>query len=340
LRVSATPGSSSSSATAAATPSPPSPQTLFGPFGFLDLTPYAAPLELSADLRAGLQSVWKLMKSHKYHSIFGRPITEQEAPGYTEAVPRPMDLATLLEMLRRGQVRSYTHMRRLLRLMADNCIAYNGADSHYGRYGREFSAFIDDKLVPLMRRERDATPGARPVGADEAEGAVLRDAEAEPSAAERQELAAAQARGFPSGGSVSGRAVAASPLPGRAGDDGASEEDAAAHAAAGAGKAQGAASARKAPVASKAVARGAAATAASAAAGGRGAGPRGAALTGKRRRGEQSEDDTGVGSDADGDSSSVAASVPADTRRASRRTAAETPVVATVTPASKATKKR
>ena len=87
----------------------------------------------TADYRAWKKSimlVYNRLATHKYASIFLRPITEDQAPGYHSIIFRPMDLWTIKKNIDNGTIRSTTHFQRDVMLMFQNAIMFNKHNTH------------------------------------------------------------------------------------------------------------------------------------------------------------------------------------------------------------------
>lgn len=85
-----------------------------------------------ADYRAwkkAVMLVYNRLATHKYASVFLRPITEDQAPGYHSVMFRPMDLSTIKKNIDNGTIRSTTHFQRDVMLMFQNAIMYNKHDT-------------------------------------------------------------------------------------------------------------------------------------------------------------------------------------------------------------------
>ncbi|XP_039314804.1 bromodomain-containing protein 8 isoform X2 [Solenopsis invicta] len=85
-----------------------------------------------ADYRAWKKSillVYNRLATHKFASVFLRPITEDHAPGYHSVIFRPMDLSTIKKNIDNGTIRSNTHFQRDVMLMFQNAIMYNKHNS-------------------------------------------------------------------------------------------------------------------------------------------------------------------------------------------------------------------
>ncbi|KAG7200883.1 hypothetical protein KM043_003246 [Ampulex compressa] len=85
-----------------------------------------------ADYRAwkkAVMLVYNRLATHKYASVFLRPITEDQAPGYHTVIFRPMDLSTVKKNIDNGTIRSTMHFQRDVMLMFQNAIMYNKHDT-------------------------------------------------------------------------------------------------------------------------------------------------------------------------------------------------------------------
>ncbi|XP_066581215.1 bromodomain-containing protein 8 [Prorops nasuta] len=73
--------------------------------------------------------VYNRLVTHKYASVFSKPITEDQAPGYHSVIFRPMDLTTIKKNIDNGTIRSTMHFQRDVMLMFQNAIMYNKHDT-------------------------------------------------------------------------------------------------------------------------------------------------------------------------------------------------------------------
>ena len=88
----------------------------------------------TVDYRAWKKSVmlvYNRLAAHKFASVFLRPITEDQAPGYQSVIFRPMDLSTIKKNIENGTIRTTTHFQRDVMLMFQNAIMYNSHDTSW-----------------------------------------------------------------------------------------------------------------------------------------------------------------------------------------------------------------
>ncbi|XP_054271724.1 bromodomain-containing protein 8-like [Macrosteles quadrilineatus] len=89
-------------------------------------------LEDSKDNRAWKKSimlVYNRLATHKYASMFLKPITNEQAPAYDTVVHRPVDLFTIKKRIEVGDLRTTVEFQRDLLLMFQNAIMYNNSES-------------------------------------------------------------------------------------------------------------------------------------------------------------------------------------------------------------------
>ncbi|XP_013141950.1 PREDICTED: nucleosome-remodeling factor subunit BPTF [Papilio polytes] len=72
--------------------------------------------------------VYSRLCAHKYASLFLRPISDEEAPGYSVVVKRPMDLTTIRRNIDSGMIRTTAEFERDVLLMLSNALMYNSSE--------------------------------------------------------------------------------------------------------------------------------------------------------------------------------------------------------------------
>lgn len=68
------------------------------------------------------------LNTHKHSPVFMKPITEEQVPGYKNAIRRPMDLYTIKRNVDSGIIRTTAEFERDVMLMCQNAIMYNSRD--------------------------------------------------------------------------------------------------------------------------------------------------------------------------------------------------------------------
>ncbi|CAL4076910.1 unnamed protein product, partial [Meganyctiphanes norvegica] len=72
--------------------------------------------------------LWNEIAAHKYASVFLRPITDEQAPGYHDVIHRPMDLKTIKARIENGTITNTSEFQRDIMLMFLNATMYNTSD--------------------------------------------------------------------------------------------------------------------------------------------------------------------------------------------------------------------
>lgn len=93
-------------------------------------SPAATPGEEGKEFRSWKKSimlVYNRLATHKYASLFLRPITNEQARGYHSVIHRPMDLSTIKKNIESGQLRTTVEFQRDMMLMFQNAIMYNNS---------------------------------------------------------------------------------------------------------------------------------------------------------------------------------------------------------------------
>ncbi|KAF9918589.1 Bromodomain-containing protein 8 [Lobosporangium transversale] len=76
-----------------------------------------------------LMMIWSDIANHRFGAVFMQPIKEQDAPGYYYMIKRPMDLKSIKERIRDGQITNADEFHRDVLLMFMNAIMYNNEDT-------------------------------------------------------------------------------------------------------------------------------------------------------------------------------------------------------------------
>jgi hypothetical protein len=93
-----------------------------------------------------LISLWKKINQHKTAVVFRKPVSDKDAPGYSERILFPMDLSLMKKMITNGIITSLEQLHRKVVLICHNCVKFNGAASDYGMIAREFEKYAEDTL--------------------------------------------------------------------------------------------------------------------------------------------------------------------------------------------------
>jgi histone acetyltransferase len=102
--------------------------------------------EPKSDLKDMMMYTVEKLKGHSRAWPFLKPVSENDAPRYSEIVPSPMDLSTLEHNVKAGKYHSIDQFLRAARLIFSNCYRYNGDDSVYSKSAKELEAFFNREV--------------------------------------------------------------------------------------------------------------------------------------------------------------------------------------------------
>ncbi|XP_049862822.1 bromodomain-containing protein 8 isoform X5 [Schistocerca gregaria] len=104
--------------------------------------------------KKAIMLVYGRLATHKYASLFLRPITDDQAPGYSGIVHRPMDLLMIKKNIETGMIRTTTEFQRDVLLMFQNSIMYNKSSHFVHKMARQMQQegmqHIQDFLTTQM----------------------------------------------------------------------------------------------------------------------------------------------------------------------------------------------
>lgn len=104
--------------------------------------------------KKAIMLVYGRLATHKYASLFLRPITDDQAPGYSSIVHRPMDLLMIKKNIETGMIRTTSEFQRDVLLMFQNSIMYNKSSHFVHKMARQMQQegmqHIQDFLTTQM----------------------------------------------------------------------------------------------------------------------------------------------------------------------------------------------
>ena len=131
----------------------------------LQHSPYYTQSYASEEGNATLLAIWKKISSHKTALVFRRPVTDKDAPSYSDRILFPMDLSLVRKMITLQQIQSFADLHAKIALICHNCMKFNGAASDYGIVAKEFETFVDDAILNAVENAAAAAafvPSADP----------------------------------------------------------------------------------------------------------------------------------------------------------------------------------
>lgn len=94
-------------------------------------------------------------KQHRKSWPFRKPVSDKEAPKYSETIKKPMDLMTLENNVNDGKYSSFEEFIADLMLIFSNCYEYNGPDTIYSKTAVQLEEFVTNLLQSYVVRKRD-----------------------------------------------------------------------------------------------------------------------------------------------------------------------------------------
>ncbi|XP_060808360.1 bromodomain-containing protein 8-like isoform X2 [Amyelois transitella] len=107
--------------------------------------------------------VYSRLCAHKYASLFLRPISDEEAPGYSIVVKRPMDLTTIRKNIDAGIIRTTAQFQRDVLLMLSNALMYNSSEHSVYTMAKEMHEEAQCQLGMLLAAQAHAGLTATPL---------------------------------------------------------------------------------------------------------------------------------------------------------------------------------
>lgn len=120
--------------------------------------------------KKSLLLVYNRLATHKYASLFLKPITNDQAPGYHNVIYRPMDLQTIRKNIDNGTVRTTSEFQRDVLLMFTNAIMYNKTNDLIYTMARQMQQESIQQIqlfqqaqmdTPARRETRTSEPGGK-----------------------------------------------------------------------------------------------------------------------------------------------------------------------------------
>ncbi|KAI5159029.1 Bromodomain Adjacent To Zinc Finger Domain Protein 2B [Manis pentadactyla] len=94
------------------------------------------------------------IENHEDAWPFRLPVNLNFVPGYTKVIKKPMDFSTIREKLISGQYPNLEAFAVTVRLVFDNCEAFNQDDSVTGRAGHSMRKYLEKKWTDTLKVSR------------------------------------------------------------------------------------------------------------------------------------------------------------------------------------------
>lgn len=100
--------------------------------------------------RKSIMLVWKAAASHKYANVFLHPVTDEEAPGYSSIIFKPMDLSLIKKNIETGVTITTTEFQRDIMLMFQNALMYNRKEHDVYRMAQEMRDDVMEQIQSFV----------------------------------------------------------------------------------------------------------------------------------------------------------------------------------------------
>ncbi|KAF2878637.1 hypothetical protein ILUMI_27534 [Ignelater luminosus] len=105
--------------------------------------------------------VYSRLTTHKYSSLFLKPITDDMAPGYHSIVYRPMDLQTIRKNIENGAIRTTLELQRDVMLMFTNAVMYNKTNELVYNMAKQMQQESIQQIQILLQAQQGDIPPRR-----------------------------------------------------------------------------------------------------------------------------------------------------------------------------------
>ena len=116
------------------------------------------------DLTRRLEEALNYMIKLDNDKIFYFRVTDAIAPGYSTYIKNPMDFSTMKKKLEAEKYSSIDTFDYDMKVIFDNCIIYNGADSVFGKLAHSLYQKWKNKMKDLVQQDKSANGTAATTG--------------------------------------------------------------------------------------------------------------------------------------------------------------------------------
>lgn len=89
--------------------------------------------------------------SHRFASVFMHPVSDKDAPNYSDVIKTPIDLKCIKAQIKSGDICSVNLFHRSILLMLSNAVMYNAEDSEIAKMAREVFDHSGVKCLNVLR---------------------------------------------------------------------------------------------------------------------------------------------------------------------------------------------
>ncbi|KAG5437556.1 hypothetical protein PCANB_000984 [Pneumocystis canis] len=100
-----------------------------------------------------IMPLWMSLSQHKHGTVFMAPVSNKDAPGYSNLIYFPTDMKSIRNKIRDGKITTSKQFHREILLLFANAIMYNGEDSTIAQWAKEGFAYSEEMISMFMQTE-------------------------------------------------------------------------------------------------------------------------------------------------------------------------------------------
>ncbi|KAG5519619.1 hypothetical protein PMAC_001774 [Pneumocystis sp. 'macacae'] len=100
-----------------------------------------------------IMPLWMSLSQHKHGAVFMGPVSNRDAPGYSNLIYFPTDMKSIRNKIRDGKIKTSKQFHREILLLFANAIMYNGEDSTIAQWAKEGFAYSEEMIGIFMQTE-------------------------------------------------------------------------------------------------------------------------------------------------------------------------------------------
>lgn len=97
--------------------------------------------------------LWTSLSQHKHGAVFMGPVSDKDAPGYSNLIHFPTDMKSIRNKIRDGKITTSKQFHREILLLFANAIMYNGENSTIAQWAKEGFAYSEEMISMFMETE-------------------------------------------------------------------------------------------------------------------------------------------------------------------------------------------
>ncbi|KAI9209662.1 uncharacterized protein BJ171DRAFT_484660 [Polychytrium aggregatum] len=94
--------------------------------------------------------IWSKIADHRCGNVFMHPVKKEHVPDYFDIIKQPMNLATIKNRIRDGEITTNAEFHRDLLLILNNARLYNREDSEIYKHTTEMNDYVEAEMRTLL----------------------------------------------------------------------------------------------------------------------------------------------------------------------------------------------